>query len=101
VGRAWLSVQQLDALIETDGPLEAPTTRLNSSASSTAKVWGQGFAPPVFCDEFRVVKPAHPKSAPEAATGAQTAALRRIWFGQHGLAGRACAPWPLPVDANE
>lgn len=55
VGREWLSAAELEHVIEHDGPLEPEYCTLEFIAELDAQVWGQGFAPPLFCDEFRVL----------------------------------------------
>ena len=55
VGRSWLSTPQLERVIETDGSLEDAYFTTEFIAMLDEQVWGQGFAPPVFCDEFRVI----------------------------------------------
>jgi single-stranded-DNA-specific exonuclease len=64
------------------------------------QVWGQGFAPPVFCDEFRVLsqrilKERHLKLLLEKNGGAYDA----IWFGHTALdrAGRDAPGCRLPA----
>lgn len=56
VGREWLSNAALEHIVETDGSLESAYFSLDFIALLDSQVWGQGFAPPVFCDEFRVMK---------------------------------------------
>jgi single-stranded-DNA-specific exonuclease len=55
VGRDWLSAAQLERVVETDGPLEDAYFHPQFIELLDAQVWGQGFPPPLFCDEFRVV----------------------------------------------
>lgn len=55
VGREWLSRAALEQIIETDGSLESAYFSLDFITLLETQVWGQGFAPPVFCDEFRVM----------------------------------------------
>ena len=55
VGREWLTQNQLERVIETDGPLEEAYFTTQFIELIDSQVWGQGFAPPVFCDEFRVL----------------------------------------------
>ncbi len=55
VGKAWLSPAQLEHVLETDGSLDADCFSLEFIRLLDTHVWGQGFPPPVFCDEFRVV----------------------------------------------
>ena len=101
VGRAWLSEQQLERVIETDGPLEDAYYTTDFISELDGQVWGQGFAPPVFCDEFRVVsqrvlKERHLKLLLEK-NGARYDA---IWFGHaDALSERARVAFRL--DANE
>ncbi|WP_373992060.1 single-stranded-DNA-specific exonuclease RecJ [Duganella sp. BuS-21] len=101
VGRAWLSKQQLERVIETDGPLEDAYYTTAFIELMADQVWGQGFAPPVFCDEFRVVsqrilKERHLKLLLEK-NGARYDA---IWFGHtEAMGDRARVAFRL--DANE
>ncbi|MBA5687839.1 single-stranded-DNA-specific exonuclease RecJ [Rugamonas apoptosis] len=101
VGRAWLTEQQLERVIETDGPLEDDCYTTNFITLMDGQVWGQGFAPPVFCDEFRVVsqrilKERHLKLLLEK-NGVRYDA---IWFGHvDALGDRARVAFRL--DANE
>ncbi|MYM36682.1 single-stranded-DNA-specific exonuclease RecJ [Duganella sp. FT94W] len=101
VGRTWLSKQQLERVIETDGPLEEAYYTTTFIKEIEGQVWGQGFAPPVFCDDFRVVsqrilKERHLKLLLEK-NGARYDA---IWFGHtEALGDRARVAFRL--DANE
>jgi single-stranded-DNA-specific exonuclease len=101
VGRSWLSATQLERVIETDGPLEDAYYSTQFIELIDGIVWGQGFAPPVFCDEFRVVsqrilKERHLKLLLEK-NGARYDA---IWFGRtDALGDRARVAFRL--DANE
>ncbi|HEU4843013.1 MAG TPA: single-stranded-DNA-specific exonuclease RecJ [Burkholderiaceae bacterium] len=101
VGRAWLTAQQLERVIETDGPLEDDCYTTNFIALMDGQVWGQGFAPPVFCDEFRVVsqrilKERHLKLLLEK-NGTRYDA---IWFGHVDALGER-ARVAFRLDANE
>ena len=101
VGRAWLSEQQLERVIETDGPLEEAYYTTDFIALMAGQVWGQGFAPPVFCDEFRVVsqrilKERHLKLLLEK-NGTRFDA---IWFGHVDSVGER-ARVAFRLDANE
>ncbi|WEF34721.1 single-stranded-DNA-specific exonuclease RecJ [Pseudoduganella chitinolytica] len=101
VGRSWLSATQLERVIETDGPLEDAYYSTQFIELIDGIVWGQGFAPPVFCDEFRVVsqrilKERHLKLLLEK-NGTRYDA---IWFGRtDALGDRARVAFRL--DANE
>jgi single-stranded-DNA-specific exonuclease len=101
VGRAWLSKQQLERVIETDGPLEDAYYTTAFIDLMAGQVWGQGFAPPVFCDEFRVVsqrvlKERHLKLVLEK-NGARYDA---IWFSHIDALGER-AKVAFRLDANE
>lgn len=52
--RALLSPADLDSVIETDGPLAPGECTPETVALLSAPVWGQGFPPPRFCDDFEV-----------------------------------------------
>jgi len=101
VGRAWLSEAQLERVVETDGPLEDEFYSTQFIELCDGQVWGQGFAPPVFCDEFRVMsqrilKEKHLKLLLEKNGRRYDA----IWFGHtDGLGERARVAFRL--DANE
>lgn len=101
VGREWLSASDLEQVIEHDGPLEPDYCTLDFIAQLDAQVWGQGFAPPLFCDEFlvlnqRVLKERHLKLQLER-DGRQFDA---IWFNHaDGLPPRIRAAYRL--GANE
>jgi single-stranded-DNA-specific exonuclease len=56
VVRSQLSPADLEQVIETDGGLGASQLSLELAEAIDAQVWGQGFAPPLFCDEFEVVE---------------------------------------------
>jgi single-stranded-DNA-specific exonuclease len=101
VGRAWLTEAQLERVVETDGPLEDSYYTTQFIELMDAQVWGQGFAPPVFCDEFRVVsqrilKDRHLKLLLER-NGCRYDA---IWFG-HTEALNERARVAFRLDANE
>lgn len=101
VGRDWLSINQLERVIETDGPLEDAYFTAQFIELMDSQVWGQGFAPPVFCDEFRVLnqrvlKERHLKLMLEKNGQRYDA----IWFGHaDALPERAMIAYRL--DANE
>jgi single-stranded-DNA-specific exonuclease len=101
VGREWLSSAALEQMIETDGSLESAYFSLDFIALLETQVWGQGFAPPVLGDEFRVMnqrvlKDRHLKLQLERE-GRQFDA---IWFNHaDSLPHRARIAYRL--DANE
>jgi single-stranded-DNA-specific exonuclease len=101
VGRAWLSAAQLERVVETDGPLEDDFYTTQFIELLDGQVWGQGFAPPVFCDEFRVVsqrilKDRHLKLLLERNGRRYDA----IWFGHTDALGEK-ARVAFRLDANE
>ena len=101
VGRDWLIGAQLERVVETDGPLEDAYFTTDFIELLDGQVWGQGFAPPVFCDEFqvvnqRVLKERHLKLLLEKDGRKYDA----IWFGHaESLPARAKVAYRL--DANE
>ncbi|MGS0742885.1 single-stranded-DNA-specific exonuclease RecJ [Glaciimonas sp. GG7] len=101
VGSALLGKHQLERVIETDGPLEDAYYTTEFIEQMEGQVWGQGFAPPVFCDEFKVVsqrilKEKHLKLLLERNGNRYDA----IWFGHtDALGSRAKVAFRL--DANE
>jgi single-stranded-DNA-specific exonuclease len=52
--RSLLSASDLRRVIETDGALESGYLTLDTAILLGNEVWGQGFPPPCFCDEFEV-----------------------------------------------
>ncbi len=101
VGREWLGQAQLERVIETDGPLEEAYFSTQFIELLDGQVWGQGFPPPVFCDEFtvlnqRVLKEKHLKLLLEK-NGKRFDA---IWFGHaEALPERVQVAYRL--DGNE
>ncbi len=101
VGREWLSNAALEHIVETDGSLESAYFSLDFITLLETQVWGQGFAPPVFCDEFRVMnqrvlKERHLKLQLER----EGRRFDAIWFNHSdSLPARARIAYRL--DANE
>jgi single-stranded-DNA-specific exonuclease len=54
IARRLLSPGDLERVIETDGALAPEDCTLETVELLTRPVWGQGFPPPRFCDEFEV-----------------------------------------------
>jgi single-stranded-DNA-specific exonuclease len=101
IGKDWLSQNQLERVIETDGILEDACYSISFVSLLDQQVWGQGFAPPVFCDRFRilrqrVLKEKHLKLLLEKE-GRQYDA---IWFS-HADALPDYATVAFKLDANE
>lgn len=101
VGKASLTKSQLERVLETDGPLEDAYFSTAFIELVDGHVWGQGFAPPMFCDTFRVIsqrvlKDRHLKLQLEKNGQRYDA----IWFGHtDALPDRANVAFRL--DANE
>ena len=55
VAMEWLDASTLQRRLETDGPLPAEYRRVDLVDMLHHEVWGQGFAPPVFCEEIEIV----------------------------------------------
>ena len=55
VAREWLDEATLQRRLETDGPLAPEYRRTELVDMLSQAVWGQGFAPPVFCEELEVL----------------------------------------------
>jgi single-stranded-DNA-specific exonuclease len=101
VGRRQLSDTQLERVVQTDGSLEDAYFSTQFVELLDSQVWGQGFAPPLFLDEFRVIsqrvlKEKHLKLLLER-NGCRYDA---IWFNHAaGLPDRVNVAYRL--DANE
>ena len=55
VALAWIDKATLQRRLETDGPLPPEYRRADMADTLQQTVWGQGFAPPVFCEEVQVL----------------------------------------------
>ncbi|MFZ6776391.1 single-stranded-DNA-specific exonuclease RecJ [Undibacterium sp. Ji83W] len=82
VGKSWLQTHQLERVVETDGPLEDAYYTTDFIRLLDTQVWGQGFPPPIFCDDFklisqRILKERHLKLVLEKNKLRYDA----IWFG--------------------
>ena len=55
VAREWLDEATLQRRLDTDGPLAPEYRRTELVDMLSQAVWGQGFAPPVFCEELEVL----------------------------------------------
>lgn len=53
--RSYITVEDLQEAIETDGALTTEDMTLETASLLEKQVWGQGFPPPMFYDQFRVV----------------------------------------------
>lgn len=101
VGQSWLQKHQLERIIDTDGALEDAYFSTDFIDLIDSQVWGQGFPPPIFCDEFklvsqRILKERHLKLVLEKGGTRYDA----IWFGHTDtLADKITVAFRL--DANE
>jgi single-stranded-DNA-specific exonuclease len=55
VTRTLLNEADLQAMIKTDGNLDAKEMSLQTAQILANQVWGQGFPQPIFCDNFKVI----------------------------------------------
>jgi single-stranded-DNA-specific exonuclease len=101
VAREWLSAADLEHVLEHDGSLPPAYYTLQFISQLDEQVWGQGFAPPLFCDEFqvlsqRVLKDKHLKLQLQR----DNRKFDAIWFNHaDSLPDRIRAAYRL--DANE
>ena len=101
VAKDWLTQTQLERLVETDGSLDDDYFSLDFIHLLDAQVWGHGFPPPLFCDEFtvlnqRILKDRHLKLQLEK-NGRHFDAIQ---FGSTTMLPR-CARLAYRLDANE
>ena len=55
VVRSLITEADLESVLEVDGNLSAEDMTFQTAQLLENQVWGQGFAPPLFCDEFEVL----------------------------------------------
>ncbi|MCY1372600.1 Single-stranded-DNA-specific exonuclease RecJ [compost metagenome] len=55
VAHEWLDAATLQRRMEADGALDTKYRRTDLVDTLHKEVWGQGFAPPVFCEEVLIV----------------------------------------------
>ena len=56
VASEWLDAATLQRTLRTDGPLALEWFNAETVALLDAQVWGQGFEPPLFCDQVQVLQ---------------------------------------------
>jgi single-stranded-DNA-specific exonuclease len=101
VAADWLDAQTLQRRLETDGPLEAQYRRIDLVDTLHKEVWGQGFAPPVFSENFdvlsqRIVGQGHLA----LKLRHQGEAVDAMWFGRsEPLPARAKLAYRLDADS--
>jgi single-stranded-DNA-specific exonuclease len=92
VAEEWLDAATLTRTLRTDGPLALEWFNPQTAAVLDAQVWGQGFEPPLFCDQVQVLQ--------QRLVGEKHLKLRlrhqgterdAIWFGRSE---------PLPASAR-
>ena len=99
--RGLIAPADLERVVETDGGLQAADLQLPLAEALRDQVWGQGFAPPLFEDEFtvaeqRVVGGGHLRLRLQPAAGAAVGAML---FGRaEPLPGRIRAAYRLEVN---
>jgi single-stranded-DNA-specific exonuclease len=100
VASEWLDAATLTRTLRTDGPLAVEWFNPQTVALLDAQVWGQGFEPPLFCDEVevlqqRLVGEKHLKLRVRHAGTVRDA----IWFGHaEPLAARVRLAYRLSLD---
>jgi single-stranded-DNA-specific exonuclease len=55
VAHEWLDAATLQRRLEADGALDKQYRRTDLVDTLHKEVWGQGFAPPVFCEEVQII----------------------------------------------
>ena len=100
VAHEWLDAATLQRTLEADGALEREYRRPDLVETLHREVWGQGFAPPVFCEEVEVIS--------QRLVGERHLQLKfrhqgdpvdGIWFGRtEPLPGRVRIAFRLDVD---
>jgi single-stranded-DNA-specific exonuclease len=87
--RSLLGAADLKRVIETDGSLEPEYFSLDTATLLAGCIWGQGFPPPRFCDEFEVTA--------QRVVGEKHLKLALARGGRRVEAMRFHSPEPLPA----
>lgn len=87
VVRSLLTEADLEAVLEVDGSLSASDMTYAIAQTLENQVWGQGFPPPLFYDEFEVVNQRilaekHLKLSLRALSNPSAAVIDAIYFNQ-------------------
>lgn len=100
VAGEWLDAAVLAQTLDTDGPLPPEFRRADLADTLQAQVWGQGFAAPVFCDEFEVLSQRLVAERHMALKlRHQGQAIDAMWFGHtEPLPPRAKLAYRLDAD---
>jgi single-stranded-DNA-specific exonuclease len=103
--REFANPEDLQQTLEVDGPLAPEFFRLDVAQLLNDQVWGQGFPPPVFLNEFEVLsqrrlKDQHLKlSLRLLEPGLKTPPIDAIWFGaKTDLGPRATLAYRLAIN---
>ncbi len=100
VAAEWLDAATLTRTVRTDGPLAVEWFNPQTVALLDAQVWGQGFEPPLFCDEVEVLQQRLVGDKHLKLRVRHAGALRdAIWFGQtEPVAARVRLAYRLSLD---
>ena len=105
VVRRMLSPADLERVVEIDGSLGGDDLTLPVAEALRDQVWGQGFAPPLFLDDFRItdqrlVGGRHLKLKVRRATERGSPPIEAMLFG-HDLPLPECISATYRIDVNE
>jgi single-stranded-DNA-specific exonuclease len=100
VAAEWLDAATLTRTVRTDGPLSVEWFNPQTVALLDAQVWGQGFEPPLFCDEVEVLQQRLVGDKHLKLRIRHAGALRdAIWFGHaEPVAARVRLAYRLSLD---
>jgi len=100
VAGEWLDAATLTRTVRTDGPLALQWFNPQTVALLDAQVWGQGFEPPLFCDEVEVLQQRLVNDKHLKLRVRHAGALRdAIWFGHaEPVAARVHLVYRLSLD---
>ena len=100
VAAEWLDAATLTRTVRTDGPLSVEWFNPQTAALLDAQVWGQGFEPPLFCDEVEVLQQRLVGDKHLKLRVRHAGALRdAIWFGHaEPVATRVRLAYRLSLD---
>ncbi len=87
VVKSLLTEADLEAVLEVDGSLSASDMTYSIAQTLENQVWGQGFPPPLFYDEFevinqRILAEKHLKLSLKALSSPSSAVIDAIFFNQ-------------------
>lgn len=105
VVRSLITEADLESVLEVDGSLTAGDMTFQTAQILESQVWGQGFAPPLFYDEFdvlsqRVLGEKHLKLTLKPVTAESLYEIDAIYFNQTDLPGeRIQAAYQLQTNS--